>query len=119
MALTKIESGNRYISPSKMTVGQKVTGHYVSQTIDPKYNTKQHNMQTENGSVCVNGSGKLDHLLGAIRPGDYIEIVYLGKKVIETGQRKGTSAHDFDLFRDPDKTLKVSDAQEIQIGRAH
>ena len=48
--------------------------------------------------IGVPGAGKLKFLMEGIEEGDVVLIKYLGKTKIESGNYKGTNAHDFEVL---------------------
>lgn len=51
----------------------------------------------EGDTLVINGAGNLDYLMSRVSPGELCQINYLGKNEIESGKRKGTMAHTFQI----------------------
>lgn len=49
-------------------------------------------------TVVVNGAGNLNYFMREVSPGDLCQINYLGKLEIKKGERKGTLAHNFEVY---------------------
>lgn len=97
----KVEAGNgsvTYVAPSKMAIGDEVIGTYLEKQVDQKFGGLRHKLETAEGITIVNGTGQLDYLLGNVEPGNMVRIVYQGKTKIGSGERKGTLAHQFELY---------------------
>lgn len=93
--------GKTFIKPKDLTKGQVIKGHYLRTTIGKKFGKPEHELRTSEGDVTFNSAGKLDSLIQegldseVLRPGDYIEIEYLGMEVMKGGNNPGKEAHQF------------------------
>lgn len=65
----------------------------------------QHIFVTEEGEICLNSSGHLNHLLDKYAfEGAKCNVTYAGKVLLTKGNMKGKEAHNFELeIDDADK----------------
>jgi hypothetical protein len=87
-----------YLSPSKMDVGEEIMGRYLEKIVDSKFGGLRYRIEGKDGLIVLNGSGQLDYLMNLIEAGSLIRIVYRGKTRMQSGERKGTLAHQFEVY---------------------
>lgn len=58
--------------------------------------------------LTLNSNGKLDKAMAEVKPGQFVEIEYMGKKRMEGGKYKGKEAHDV-------KVSLLSDDEDEEI----
>ena len=87
-----------FLKPSEMEPGTIIEGRFASVRTSEKYDTPTYMIETADGTVGVNGSGKLASLMAKVSLGSNIRIEYLGKVEIASGKWKGSEAHDFKVL---------------------
>ena len=90
-----------YINPAKLEAGTEIIGVFEKTFIqNGRFGQKiVHEIATPEGAKLLNGTGQLNKSMGFLEPGDTVKIVYHGKKMLETGERKGTMAHQWQVQR--------------------
>jgi hypothetical protein len=90
----------QYLSAGEYDI---VRGVYIeTRPSNGKFDGFNHTLDTENGTVVLNGNGQLNAFFKRIKPGTTVEIKYEGKKEITQGKWKGQHAHSFEFFVDDD-----------------
>ena len=56
-------------------------------------------MKDDGSIVIVNQCGSLNKQMGKVEIGDYLQISYVGKKILTTGSFKGKSCHEFKVLK--------------------
>lgn len=106
-----INSQTVYVKPTSMKVGDFITGVFVETTKDAKYGSLKHHLLQEDGSTKIlNGSGQLNHILKAIKPGTKLKIEFAGKVILPSGPFKGKESNQWKVHR------AKGDAQEVVTG---
>jgi hypothetical protein len=85
-----------FVKPKDMTKGQTFEGT-LKKVLTSEYGPT-FILETTDGDIGINSSGKLTRLMEHVSPGSQLRIVYNGKTRIEKGQNKGKDAHDFKVF---------------------
>ena len=99
----------KYRSWGKWAEGDVLVGEFTEAYTDnfdkPGYNivisstdfsNEEENMN-EGVDFGMNSSGKVDYVMERVTPGDTIQVEYLGKKLLDSGQFKGKEAHDIQI----------------------
>jgi hypothetical protein len=96
---TEIGGGNlRYLSASKMAVGDVVQGLYTGSSVDPLYGNQKYSIEQGDGeTIIVNGCGHLDFLMKGVKPPTKVRITYRGMEKMEKGKMIGKMVHRFGL----------------------
>lgn len=94
--------GSRTYRPWKdWEEGEYVGGKYIKQSVD-KFGKDNYAIEVEdtniptlkNGEVMVlNSNGSLDYKMGEVEIGDYVQVEYTGKQVLDKGPFAGKEAH--------------------------
>jgi hypothetical protein len=93
-------------------------GHYES-SYTGQYGPNYVFREEERGEVVMGGYGHFKYCMEqcGIQVGDYVECIYNGKEKLEKGSWKGSMAHVFEVYKDPEKSLnspvKVEDDADI------
>lgn len=89
-----------YIKPSELVKGAVIEGTYLGRTKNAdQFGKLNHRITLADGtSAIINAAGKLDRLMEKVEAGSDVEIVYLGKDEIQSGEHAGKKAHNFDVF---------------------
>lgn len=104
MAFTEVTVGDgiNYIRPSQLAkegrTGVILEGEYLGTVDNPMSGKSDYKFKTGEGISVINSSGTLALRMEQVNPGTLCQIVYNGKKEIESGAFKGTLAHQFNVL---------------------
>lgn len=87
----------QYFKPKEMTAGQTFEGRFIEVKAG-KYDNATYMLETADGTIGINGTGKLASLMAKVALGSLVKITYLGKDEITSGQWKGSDAHNFKVL---------------------
>lgn len=92
-SLTQPKSGNT--NSRLLEEGAEINGTYEGSFTGKKFGKKTHKVRTNEGLIGLPGSGQLDKLMGLVKQGATVKVIYQGKKEISSGQYAGKPAHVF------------------------
>ena len=105
------ENGINFVKSEDLKKGDEFIGTFVESLISPKFKTLQYKFSKETGGTFVlPSSGKLKSLMTSIEPGMLCKVVYDGKVVIQSGDFKGTEAHNWLVYFDKNGINKKVDS---------
>lgn len=114
MAWESVATGGKrtYVKANECSEGDVMVEGWFTDTLDNRFGGTDYLFETADGEeVVLNSAGKLGSTLGRrIGIGSYVQVIYLGKKKIESGPMAGKDAHQFDFKVDPDKARSADDA---------
>lgn len=89
----EIEEGIREAGPIlEGTFVDSMPNKYNNSKLDFKF-------ETEDGkTIILNGAGNLGYNMKLVNVGDYVQVLYHGKKEATTGNYAGTLMHQFDVL---------------------
>jgi hypothetical protein len=90
----EVEEGIREVGAPILegTFVDSMPNRYNASKLDFKF-------ETEDGkTIIVNGSGNLGYNMKLVNVGDYVQVLYHGKKEATTGQYAGTPMHQFEVL---------------------
>jgi hypothetical protein len=97
----KQEGNLKFVRPSKLTdadANTVVAAGIFEGTIENNFDKEKMDfkVRSENGDLTIlNTCASLDKQLGKVTAGSYVEITYLGKKIMQSGKYKGKGSHSF------------------------
>lgn len=95
-------SGITFISPKSLadsnTKGTVVEGVF-KEVVKNKFGLQDYKFITEDGNtVIVNRCGSLDYQMKNVSPGEFVQLNYTGKIILENGPMKGKESHQFEVL---------------------
>ena len=95
-------SGLKFISPKALAeageTGTVLEGTYQTKVAN-KFGTEDYKFVTEGGeTVIVNRCGSLDYQMKSISEGEFVQLNYNGKIVLEKGPMAGKESHTFEVL---------------------
>lgn len=97
-----VGEGITYIKPKDLAdagiTGVILEGEFMEKLLNPKYNSISYKFSTADGIKVINSTGTLTARMELVQPGTLCQVVYNGKAVIESGDHKGTEAHQFNVL---------------------
>lgn len=88
------ESKTTYLSAADLA-DRAIEGKYMG-IVEGKFGPN-YKIQTNNGTVIVNGCGALNSQFPKVAEGSLVRLEYRGKKKISSGPLKGKAFHDIDV----------------------
>ncbi len=96
-----------FISWSGADVGYKVEGRYRGLFTGGDYEPGFKVETKDGGTVVLNHAGQLRSRFSGVQEGELVQVEYLGKSAIESGQFKGTKAHQFKVLVDKEAAEEI------------
>lgn len=97
----KQEGNLKFVRPSKLTDADAntiVAAGIFEGTVENNFDKDKNDfkVRAENGDLTIlNTCASLDKQLAKVKAGSYVEITYLGKKIMQSGKYKGKGSHSF------------------------
>ena len=88
------DNNTTYLSAADLA-DREIQGKYLG-VVEGKFGPN-YKIQTNEGTVIVNGCGALNSQFPKVAEGTLIRLEYRGKKKISSGELKGKSFHDIDV----------------------
>jgi len=85
-----------FVKPSEMEEGDVIAGVYLDEVYGD-YDTPTFHIETEDGTVGLNGTKQLVRLLSKVPKGAEVEIEYNGEQKLTKGRFKGKNFHNFSV----------------------
>ena len=103
MAFQQIDSGPiEYPKYAECEKGTTWEGTYTTEGVS-KFDKPTYTIETDKGTVLLNGSGTLPYKMSKVEKGALVQVVYSGMEAIKNGEYAGTMSHQFQVLVDDGK----------------